>query len=578
MSTQPSGSTLEGRAAAPGAAAAPAFRVAPPEPATYAVARSGDAAAERNRLTTALATAEAQLEELADRMADAVGKDEADIFEAHAMFAGDPQVARLAGDSIDAGASAEHAVTEAFATFRSRLAASSSEYLAARVADLDDVRDRVVAILQDRPVTPPVPTVASVVVAHDLTPSQTAGLPRDRIAGIVTATGSPTSHAAILARSLGIPAVVGCEGVLEVVEDGAVVAMDGRSGVVIVGADDDTIADFEERARGEEKRRAELTALRDLHGETADGHPVELAANIGGVADLPAALEAGAQGSGLVRTEFLFLDRRSAPTVDEQVEAYAEILRAFPGERVVFRTMDVGADKPLPFVVRDPEENPALGLRGIRLGLARPDLLRDQLAALLAARDAAGPGAGRLAIMFPLVSGLDEVRQARAALDAAAAADDRDLGDTEVGVMVEVPSAALSARRIADEVDFLSIGTNDLLQYLYAADRLQASVAALADACAPEFLALVADVVAAGHAGGCWVGVCGEAASDPATAVAFAGLGVDELSMTRVAIPEVKATLRGVTLDRARAVVDTAMDAADAAASRGVLESALPTG
>lgn len=569
--------TLEGRAAAPGAAAAPAFLVAPPEPAVYDVARSGEADPEKERLTTALATAEEQLEELADRMRDAVGDDEADIFEAHAMFAGDPQVARLAGESIDSGASAEHAVTEAFATFRSRLAASSSEYLAARVADLDDVRDRVVAILQDRPFAPPVPATPSVVVALDLTPSQTAGLPRDRIVGIVTATGSPTSHAAILARSLGIPAVVGCEGVMEAVTPGTVLAMDGRTGVVILDADDATVADFEERARAEDKRRAELTALRDEHGRTADGQPIELAANIGGVEDLPAAIEAGAQGSGLVRTEFLFLDRRSAPTVEEQAEQYTEILRAFPGERVVFRTMDVGADKPLPFVVRDPEENPALGLRGIRLGLARPDLLSDQLAALLAARAAAGPDAGRLAIMFPLVSGVGEVRRARAALETAAAAGGHDLDGVEVGVMVEVPSAALAARRIAAEVDFMSIGTNDLLQYLYAADRLQASVAALADACSPEFLRLVGDVVTAGHDGGCWVGVCGEAASDPATAIAFAGLGIDELSMTRVAIPEVKAALRSVTRSDAEAAVAAAFDADDAAGARAVLEGAVPT-
>ena len=567
---------FDGRAAAPGAAAAPAFVVAPPEPATFDAVRQGDAEGERARLTAALATAEEQLEDLADRMAEAVGKDEADIFEAHAMFAGDPEVARLAGESIDAGSSAEHAVTEAFATFRSRLAASTSEYLAARVADLDDVRDRVVAILQDRPFAPPVPDTPSVVVAHDLTPSQTAGLPRDRIAGIVTATGSPTSHAAILARSLGIPAVVGCEGIVDAVALGDVVAMDGRTGVVIVDASSDTVHEYEERARAEDKRRAQLTELREVHGQTADGRAVELAANLGGVGDLPAALEAGAQGSGLVRTEFLFLDRRSAPTVDEQAEHYRQILEAFPGQRVVFRTMDVGADKPLPFVVRDPEENPALGLRGIRLGLARRDLLDDQIAALLQARDAAGPDAGRLAVMFPLVSGVTEAREARRVLELVAARHDHDLDGVEVGVMVEVPSAALAARRIAEEVDFLSIGTNDLLQYLYAADRLQAAVAALADACAPEFLALVRDVVAAGHDHGCWVGVCGEAASDPATAIAFAGLGIDELSMTRVAIPEVKATLRAVTQADAEAAVVRAIDAADPAAARAALEAAIP--
>jgi phosphoenolpyruvate-protein phosphotransferase len=571
--------SLTGRAAAPGVALAPAFVLkdtsgqAPAIPASHA----GDADAEVARLTSALATASSQLEELAEQVAASAGQDEAEIFEAHAEFAADPELATIAQDAIGVGSSAERAATTAFDTFRDLLAASSSEYLAARAEDLDDARDRVVALLQGREVVTAVPEQRSVVVAHALTPSQTAGLPRDLIAALVTETGSPTSHAAILARSLGIPAVVACEGLLDAVEDGVEVVADGRTGEVLVEPGPDERAAATARIADEQQRHEQLAALRDQEGRTADGHRVELAANIGSAEDLPVAVEAGAEGSGLVRTEFLFQDSRTAPTVDEQVGFYREVLRAFPGRRVVFRTMDVGADKPLPFVERDPEENPALGLRGIRLHLARPELFRDQLRALLrAGREVEGEPAGTLAIMFPLVSVVAEFTAARRILAEVAEEEGVGLDDLEVGVMIEVPSAALGAARIAAEADFLSIGTNDLLQYLFAVDRLLGSVAQLADVCEPDVLELIGHVVDAGHAGGAWVGVCGESASDPLVAAALVGLGVDELSMTRVAIPEVKETLAGLERDRCRAAVDEALAGeADATGVRAHLGAAL---
>ena len=300
----------------------------------------------------------------------------------------------------------------------------------------------------------------------------------------------------------------------------------------------------------------------------------ELAANVGSPDDLEVAVAAGAEGSGLVRTEFLFQDRRTAPTVDEQVGFYTQVLRAFPGHRVVFRTMDIGADKPVPFITRRPEDNPALGLRGIRLHLQRTQLLVDQLTALLRARqEVAGEDAGRLAIMFPPVSTVAEVRDARRILAEVAAAEGLPLDGVEVGVMVEVPSAALAAARLAREIDFLSIGTNDLLQYVFAADRLNGAVAELADVCDPDVLALIRSVIVAGHDGGAWVGVCGEAAADPIVAAALVGLGVDELSMTRVAIPEVKALLAGLERSRCTTVVEHALKAGeDPASVRGVLE------
>ena len=575
--------TLTGRAAAPGVAMAPAFVLeagtasASPLPES----RRGSADAEIARLHEALETAEAQLQELAEQVSDTVGEADAEIFEAHAEFAADPELATTADDAIRDGASAERAASDAFDHFRELLLASSSEYLSARAEDLTDVRDRVVAILQGREVVVTAPERRSVIVARELTPSQTAGLPRPLIAALVTETGSPTSHAAILARSLGIPAVVACEGLLEAVassgDDDLDLAVDGRRGEVVVAPDDEVRAAIDQRLHEEEQRRAELEALRGREGRTADGHRVELAANIGSPEDLPAAVEAGAEGSGLVRTEFLFQDRRTAPTVDDQVGFYLEVLRAFPGQRVVFRTMDVGGDKPLPFVDRDPEDNPALGLRGIRLHLARPDLFRDQLRALLrAGATAAEEGVGQLAIMFPLVATAAELVAAREHLDAVAAEESIDSERFEVGVMVEVPSAALGADRLARHADFLSIGTNDLLQYLFAVDRLHGGVADLADPLEPDALALVGSVVQAGHAEGSWVGVCGEAASDPTIAAALVGLGVDELSMSRVAIPEVKDALSRLERGKCELAVRAALDEGlDAAGVREVLEREL---
>ena len=574
---------LMGRPAAPGAAVAPAFVVIPQIPLEDDLPkeRTGTAEEETVRLRQALDVAEGQLRELSRTVEVTAGEEEAEIFEAHAEFAADPELARLAGEAIAEGASAERAVVEAFGTFRELLVASESEYLSARAADLDDVRDRVVNILLGRSATGEAPSVRSVIVAHELTPSQTASIPPDVIAAIVTETGSPTSHAAILARALGIPAVVSCAGLLDALgERRELVAVDGRTGEVVVGpaeAERDATA---RRAQEEETRREELAALRDKPGRTADGHRVELAANIAAIQHIPAAVEAGGEGSGLVRTEFLFLGRRTAPTVEEQVGFYAEVLRAFPRQRVVFRTLDVGADKPLPFVEREPEENPALGLRGIRLSLERPELFRDQLRALLRTRAAvAAEDAGRLAIMFPLVSKVDELVRARQVLRAVAEEERADLAGVEVGVMIEVPSAALGAGRLAAHADFLSIGTNDLLQYLFAADRLVGAVADLADVLEPDVLGLIRHVIEAGHAGGAWVGVCGEAAGDPTVAAALVGLGMDELSMTRVAIPEVKDALRRLTLEECREAVLAAIEeATDAVEARTILEDRLGTG
>jgi phosphoenolpyruvate-protein phosphotransferase len=566
---------LEGRAASPGVALAPAFVVRSRDrrPAATTAAVS-DPATERARAEEALERTEERLTDLADEMRESLG-DEADIFLAHADFAGDPEILDRVRDVIASGTGAEIAVTRAFDSFRDLLAASDDEYLAGRATDIDDVRDQVLDALAGW-YHAPVPVARSVVVAAELTPSQTARLPRDAIAAIVCETGSPTSHAAILARALGIPAVVGVPGLLTALDDGTLLAVDGRAGLVHIAPDEREQAGLRARVEQEQRRREQLTALRDEPGRTADGHRVELAANVGGAEDLDTARQHGAEGSGLVRTEFLFQDAVKEPSIAEQAAFYHRVLAAFPGQRVVFRTMDIGADKPLPFIVRQPEENPALGVRGLRLGLARPDLLRNQLRALLRARDAAASGEhGRLAIMFPLVSTPDEVRSARAELDNAAAAEQTTTDGVEVGIMVEVPAAALAARRIAPLVDFFSVGTNDLLQYLFAADRLVADLAAIPDAVDPDVLRLLGTVIEAAHGHGTWVGVCGEAAADLPVAAALVGLGADELSMTPTAIPEVKDTLRRFDRPALRQLADAAIAAATPADARLLIARAL---
>lgn len=566
--------TLRGAPAAPGVALGPVVVIAPTATDVDDPGPAGPPAAEKERLRAALAQAADELEALADSMRDAA-EAEAEIFEAHAAFASDPEIEDRAEQLIDAGQSAVAATVAAFATFRSLLAASTSEYLAARAADLDDVCGRVVAILTGVRATVDLPDEPAVLVARELTPSQTAELPRESIAGIATETGSPTSHAAILARTLGIPAVVGVDGLLAAVEGATRVAVDGRGGDVLVDPDDATCADLRARQRDEEARREALRATRDTPGATADGVPVELVANVAGRDDLALAVEAGAEGSGLVRTELLFQGRRTEPTVAEQEAYYREVLAAFPGRKVVFRTLDIGADKPMPFVTRDPEPNPALGVRGIRLSLRRPKLFEHQLRALV--RAAAAEPATRTAIMFPVVARVEELVDARAELERVAAQEGVDLAGLgiEVGVMLEVPSAALAAARIARIVDFASIGTNDLLQYLFATDRMVAEVADIADGYEPLVLDLVASVADAFTAEGAWVGICGEAASDPVLAGVLVGLGVRELSMTASALAEVKDLLARHDLAALTAAATDARAAASAAEARHLLHAAL---
>jgi phosphoenolpyruvate-protein phosphotransferase len=561
--------TIQGVAASPGVAVGPVFLIDRQEPAEPQES-GGSPVEERARMHGALEMAADQLRELAQRVETEIGADEAGIFVAQAAFAADPALIRAGEEGIDAGLSAESGVAEAFDGFRQRLARSSNESLAARVDDLDDVRDRVIGILTGRADAVSSPTVPSVVVAGTLTPSQTAGFNQEMVLAIVTESGTSTSHAAILARALGIPCVVGAKGLLAATRSTEEVAVDGTEGEVFVDPDPDIRRHIDESAATARERQEELTGLRSSPGVTADGRRVELAANIGSLSDLQSAVDAGAEGCGLVRSEFLFQDRADAPTVDEQVEVYRRILSEFPDHRVVFRTLDIGADKPLPFISRPPEANPALGVRGIRLGLDRPDLLTDQLRAIVrACRESSARGA----VMFPMVARQTEIDESLVIVEALAKAEGLDLRQFEVGAMIETPVAALIAGRLAQRLDFVSVGTNDLLQYLFAADRLQADLADLPDLFEPAVLRLLSGLVADVHAAGAWVGVCGEAAGTLAGAAAFVGLGFDELSMAPRLIPEVKDALRRVTAADLEAAVGGAMALDDAVAARRTVES-----
>ncbi|AWS40898.1 phosphoenolpyruvate--protein phosphotransferase [Streptosporangium sp. 'caverna'] len=526
--------TLTGVGVSPGIGFGPAYVLAVPEnlvPAPDA-RHGGDAGAERDRATRALEQVAADLEARGIR----AGGEAREILNAQAMMARDPGLAVEVAVLIDdAGATAARAVYEAFGRYRELLAGAGG-YLGERVADLDDVRDRAVAVLEGLRM-PGVPDHADhadhtarpyVLIARDLAPADTAMLSRDVVAAFVIEQGGPTSHTAILARAMGVPAVVACPGATSI-EPGTPVLVDGSSGLVRPAPSDAEVAEVTNAAAA---RKAVLAAASGP-GATSDGHAVPLLANIGGPGDVASALEHGAEGIGLYRTEFLFLDRATAPSGQEQESAYLEVLNAFPGGRVIVRTLDAGADKPLAFLPsRGEEPNPALGERGLRLFKLNPEIMNEQLGALARA---AAQSSARLQVMAPMVATAEEAAWFVAACG--------DAGLPSAGVMIEIPSAALRASDLAAEADFFSIGTNDLAQYTFAADRQLGALTMLQDAWQPALLDLIALAAAGAGGRGKPCGVCGEAAGDPVLACVLVGLGVTSLSMAPPALPAVRAAL-----------------------------------
>jgi phosphotransferase system enzyme I (PtsI) len=471
-------------------------------------------------------------------------------------MAEDPAVIDDIRARIDEGKTAERAVFEAFRQFQ-QVFESMGGYMAGRVADLRDVSQRVIARVRGESV-PGVPHSDSpfVLVAHDLAPADTATLDLSKVLAIVTRDGGPTSHTAILARSKQLIAVVGAAG-SDQLANGQTVIVDAASGTV---ASDPTSAELAEaRQRGGRVVAAASTEP----GALKDGTPIPLLANLGSLEDAAAAVALGAEGVGLFRTEFLYLDAREAPSVEVQRAAYLELLRAFGGKKVVVRVLDAGADKQLAFLGHTPEENPALGRRGIRALREHENVLRDQLTALAAAQ---AESDADLWVMAPMVADVDETAYFMQL--------GRELGLRTVGITAEVPSSAVLADQVVPLCDFVSIGTNDLTQYTLAADRMLGSVAGYQDPWHPAVLRLIRLIGEAGRRAGKPVGICGEAASDPLLAVVLVGLGATNLSMSPGALADVRATLSQVTLPEARALARRAMAATSAPEARSVVSKA----
>lgn len=534
---------MSGLGVSPGRTAGPVHAMGSP-PVLPAV-EPAVTAEDGERATAALAFVSAALDELAGQVTGAA----AEVLATQAMMAADPTLADAVSAKVAAGRPAAWAITDAIADQQEAFVALGG-YFAERAADLADLRDRAVAWLLDEPMPGlPRPGVPYVLAADDLSPADTALLDSTVLA-IVTRRGGPTSHTAILARARGLPAVVGCAGILDVA-DGTTLSVDGGTGAVAPVTPAEAAAIREEGLAA----KAAASALTGP-GRTADGQAVPLLLNVGGAADLAKDAE-DAEGVGLFRTEFLFLGRTTAPSVVEQESAYRDLFEAAGDRKVVLRTLDAGADKPLPFLGLAAEENPALGVRGLRTARIQPSVLADQLEAVARAATATGADVW---VMAPMVATAAEAAEFAALVYKA--------GLQTAGAMIEVPAAALRARSILASVDFVSIGTNDLSQYTLAADRMNGELADLLDPWQPAVLELVARVAAAGRDLGKPVGVCGEAASDPLLACVFAGMGITSLSMSAPSVPAVRAALAANTMADCERLAQLALDAADAESAR----------
>jgi phosphoenolpyruvate-protein phosphotransferase len=531
-----------------------------------------DPQAEWVRLQAALAVTRTQLQALHARARGSVGEAEAAIFEAHQLILEDPEFLTAVRMAIETHQlNAEAAVSDAIEHYAQALLALEAAYFQARAQDVRDVGGRIIRCLvghepdQASGLTWPV-----IVLADDLTPSDTIQLDQANVLGLCTVRGGPTSHTAILARGLGVPAVVSAPIPLDEINAGTELILDGTAGAVTIDPTSESLA-LARRQRAEwlARRVAQLSTAAQP-ATTRDGHTVEVVANIGSAEEARRALEQGAEGVGLFRTEFLYLNRDRLPGEAEQIAAYRDVVEIIAGRPLVVRTLDIGGDKAVSYLGIRAEPNPFLGWRGIRTISERPDILHTQFRALLQA----GVGAD-LRLMVPMVSCLEEVLQARELLAKAReglAAEGRPLAEkVQFGIMIEVPSAALLAEHLAPYVDFFSIGTNDLTQYTLAVDRTNERVAALASPYHPAVLRLMAQTIQAAHAQGKWVGLCGELAGDPEAVPLLLGFGLDEFSMASAAIPAVKAAIRNWSLAEARALADTALAQATTAQVKALL-------
>jgi phosphoenolpyruvate-protein phosphotransferase (PTS system enzyme I) len=495
---------------------------------------------ELRRFRRAVETVVERLSERAEGLRESGNGEEAAIFEFHAEMAEDPELSSEVEERVRSLTSAEAAVLAVGEKYASEFAEMEDEYMATRADDVRDVASQIAVELIGREAQGlEALDEPSVVVARALAPSDTARIPKGMALGFVTAEGSRTSHVSIMARSMGIPAVVGVGATaLEAALGARIVAVDGTEGFAILDPDPETVAEFEAKSERMAAEREALEEYKRIEAHTREGRRIEVAANLGSASEAQDALSWGAEGVGLFRTEFLFMERPHLPSEDEQYEVYAEVARTFGGRPVIVRTLDVGGDKDLPGVDQPQEDNPFLGWRGIRMSLDAPDLFKPQLRAILRA------GAlGNLKVMFPMVVGVEEVREAKQILEECEdelKGEGREIGRVEVGVMIETPAAAILAGELAPEVSFFSIGTNDLVQYVLAADRGNERLRRLQNADHPAVLKLIEKTCEAARGAGIWVGVCGEAAADPALIPRLVELGVTELSMSAPSIPRAK--------------------------------------
>ncbi|WP_461219162.1 phosphoenolpyruvate--protein phosphotransferase [Lapidilactobacillus salsurivasis] len=552
--------TLKGIAASDGVAIAKAYLLVQPD-LSFSKSAINDVTKETDRLQSAIAKSNSELQQIRDIASKSLGEEEAQVFDAHMMILADPEFTGAVKQKIeDEKVNAESALDDVATTFINMFEAmTDNPYMQERAADVRDVTKRIMAHLLG--VELPNPALIDeevIIVAHDLTPSDTAQLNKKYVKAFVTDIGGRTAHSAIMARSLEIPAIVGAGTVTTDIKADQQVIVDGNTGDIVVEPTAADVAKYQQLAKEYAAQKAEWAKLRDARTETADGKHFELAANIGTPKDLAGATDNGAEAIGLYRTEFLYMDSPELPTEDDQFDAYKAVIEGMNGKPVVVRTMDIGGDKHLPYLPLPEEMNPFLGYRAIRISLSRQDIFRTQLRALLRAS-----AFGHLRIMFPMIATLQEFRQAKAILDeekAKLVAEGTEVGKYEVGIMIEIPAAAVLADQFAKEVDFFSIGTNDLIQYTMAADRGNEHVSYLYQPYNPSILRLVKHVIDSAHKEGKWAGMCGEAAGDPIMAPILVGLGLDEFSMSATSILKIRSLMKRLDTAEMAKMADKALN------------------
>lgn len=554
---------IKGIAASDGVAIAKAYLLVEPDLTFDKNEKVTDVEGEVAKFNNAIEASKVELTKIRNNAEVQLGADKAAIFDAHLLVLDDPELIQPIQDKIkNENANADTALTDVTTQFVTIFESMDNEYMKERAADIRDVSKRVLShILGIELPNPSMIDESVVIVGNDLTPSDTAQLNKEFVQGFATNIGGRTSHSAIMSRSLEIPAIVGTKSITQEVKQGDMIIVDGLNGDVIVNPTEDELIAYQDKRERYFADKKELQKLRDADTVTVDGVHAELAANIGTPNDLPGVIENGAQGIGLYRTEFLYMGRDQMPTEEEQFEAYKEVLEAMNGKRVVVRTLDIGGDKELSYLNLPEEMNPFLGYRAIRLCLAQQDIFRPQLRALLRASVY-----GKLNIMFPMVATINEFREAKAILleeKENLKNEGHDISDDiELGIMVEIPATAALADVFAKEVDFFSIGTNDLIQYTLAADRMSERVSYLYQPYNPSILRLVKQVIEASHKEGKWTGMCGEMAGDETAIPLLLGLGLDEFSMSATSILKARRQINGLSKNEMTELANRAVDCA----------------